>query len=301
MEPTSLYSLVPCVLTCTFGTSVVLHLCGTWLLAPSHSLFRPSCVPPQPPTPRQMLQHFFVEQVRLANTGFAALLESILACGRAATISPGTTASSAVNRAALSSIAQCAAVLCVAAGPEQCSQTVARFYAALKAATETQQAPQGAGFAAMAQASKAHSEAVRWAPPVTLPPHPLPPTVRQRLCFCFLVTVSTVVRHRYGKFGYSHWLCSALLCLQLLPLLTLGEIGRRADVSGQEGLEAVLLKAFESPSEEMKSAASFCLGNIAAGNQSQYLPFILSRIDDPSNQHQYLLLLALKEVWNESM
>jgi len=37
------------------------------------------------------------------------------------------------------------------------------------------------------------------------------------------------------------------LPLQLLPLLTLGEIGRRADVSGQEGLEAVLLKAFDSP------------------------------------------------------
>jgi cullin-associated NEDD8-dissociated protein 1 len=60
----------------------------------------------------------------------------------------------------------------------------------------------------------------------------------------------------------------------LLALLCLGELGRRADLSSSgaaaDGLEKVLLAAFDSPGEELKSAASFALGGVAAGNQVRH-------------------------------
>jgi cullin-associated NEDD8-dissociated protein 1 len=86
-------------------------------------------------------------------------------------------------------------------------------------------------------------------------------------------------------------------CLQtqLLSLLCLGEIGRRKDLSAHANIEGVVIGSFQSPSEEIKAAASYALGNIAVGNLSQYLPFILIQIDRQAKL-QYLLLHSLKEV-----
>jgi len=86
-------------------------------------------------------------------------------------------------------------------------------------------------------------------------------------------------------------------CLQtqLLSLLCLGEIGRRKDLSAHANIEGVVIGSFQSPSEEIKAAASYALGNIAVGNLAQYLPFILIQIDRQAKL-QYLLLHSLKEV-----
>ncbi|KAL3700206.1 hypothetical protein R1sor_018228 [Riccia sorocarpa] len=81
----------------------------------------------------------------------------------------------------------------------------------------------------------------------------------------------------------------------LLSLLCLGEIGRRKDLSPHVNIEGVVIASFQSPSEEIKGAASYALGNIAVGNLSKYLPFILGQIDNQSKL-QYLLLHSLKEV-----
>jgi cullin-associated NEDD8-dissociated protein 1 len=62
-----------------------------------------------------------------------------------------------------------------------------------------------------------------------------------------------------------------------MALLCLGEIGRRKDLSNHVHIE-----------------------NIAVGNLSKYLPFILDQIDNQQKK-QYLLLHSLKEVgcyWN---
>lgn len=56
-----------------------------------------------------------------------------------------------------------------------------------------------------------------------------------------------------------------------------------------------ILDCFSSPSEEVKSAASFALGKIAAGNLNLYLPFLLKEIQ-ANPKRQYLLLHSLKEV-----
>lgn len=82
---------------------------------------------------------------------------------------------------------------------------------------------------------------------------------------------------------------------QHLALLCLGEIGRRKDLSSHAHIENIVIESFQSPFEEIKSAASYALGNIAVGNLPKYLPFILDKIDNQQKK-QYLLLHSLKEV-----
>ena len=60
-------------------------------------------------------------------------------------------------------------------------------------------------------------------------------------------------------------------------------------------LKTAVLAAFNHSSEEVKSAASYALGNIALGNLKEYLPFILHEIGSQPRR-QYLLLHSLKEV-----
>ena len=78
-------------------------------------------------------------------------------------------------------------------------------------------------------------------------------------------------------------------------LLAIGEIGRHADLSRIPNLKTAILAAFNHHSEEVKSAASYALGNISLGNLSEYLPFVLNEIDT-APRRQYLLLHSLKEI-----
>ncbi|KAG4401480.1 hypothetical protein GLYMA_07G272400v4 [Glycine max] len=64
------------------------------------------------------LQNFFAALVYSANTSFDSLLESLLACAKPSPQSGG------IAKQALHSIAQCVAVLCLAAGDQKCSSTV---------------------------------------------------------------------------------------------------------------------------------------------------------------------------------
>lgn len=165
----------------------------------------------------QALQSFFAALVRSANTSFDSLLDALIAISKGPAGAGGP-----AGKQAYYSIAQCAAVVCLAAGDAKCSSTVAMLINMLK-----------------------------------------------------------------GTNGFSTTTLLALLCL--------GEIGRRRDLSSHANIECVIIESFQSPSEEIKAAASFALGNIAVGNLSKYLPFILSQIDSQSKQ-QYLLLHSLKEV-----
>lgn len=83
--------------------------------------------------------------------------------------------------------------------------------------------------------------------------------------------------------------------LKLLSLLSLGEIGRRVDLSSHTSIQTVILTAFESASEELKQAASFALGNLSVGNLQKYLPFVLGEIKSQPKK-QYLLLHSLREI-----
>ncbi|XP_014297197.1 cullin-associated NEDD8-dissociated protein 1 [Microplitis demolitor] len=81
----------------------------------------------------------------------------------------------------------------------------------------------------------------------------------------------------------------------IFALLVIGEIGKHVDLSSITPLKHVILHSFSSLSEEVKSAASYTLGNIAVGNLPEYLPFILEEIE-AQPKRQYLVLHSLKEI-----
>ncbi|KAL5714673.1 Cullin-associated NEDD8-dissociated protein 1 [Ranunculus cassubicifolius] len=162
------------------------------------------------------LQNFFAALVNSANTSFDTLLDSLLSSAK-------PSQSGGLAKQALFSVAQCVAVLCLAAGDQKCASTVGMLTNILKDDNASNSAK------------------------------------------------------------------------QQLSLLCLGEIGRRKDLSAHTHIENIVIESFQSPLEEIKSAASYALGNIAVGNLSKYLPFILDQIDIQQKK-QYLLLHSLKEV-----
>uniref|UniRef100_A0A915PP10 TATA-binding protein interacting (TIP20) domain-containing protein n=1 Tax=Setaria digitata TaxID=48799 RepID=A0A915PP10_9BILA len=86
--------------------------------------------------------------------------------------------------------------------------------------------------------------------------------------------------------------------VRLFSLLAMGELGcncpRTFDKFSPRP-EELLVNAFNTTSEEMKTAASYALGRLALGNLEKYLPFLLEQINSQPKR-QYLLLHALKEV-----
>ena len=67
------------------------------------------------------------------------------------------------------------------------------------------------------------------------------------------------------------------------------------DLSKINGLKNVILESFNHTNEEVKSAASYALGNISLGNLDSYVPFVLKEIESQPKR-QYLLLHSLKEI-----
>ncbi|CAI9101498.1 OLC1v1038835C1 [Oldenlandia corymbosa var. corymbosa] len=165
----------------------------------------------------QALQNFFAAMIYSSNTSFDVLLDSLISTAKTSSQAGG------VAKQALFSVAQCVAVLCLAAGDQKCSSTVKMLTKILKDDSSSNSA-------------KKH-----------------------------------------------------------LALLCLGEIGRRKDLSSHAQIENIIIESFQDSFEEIKSAASYALGNIAVGNLSKYLPFILDKIDNQQKK-QYLLLHSLKEV-----
>ncbi|KAG6406357.1 hypothetical protein SASPL_133957 [Salvia splendens] len=204
------------------------------------------------------LRNFFTALVYSANTSFGVLLDSLLSAAKP------SAQTGAVAKQALFSIAQCVAVLCLSAGDKKCSSTVNMLTDILKADSSTNSlVPVDCG---TDHRCCDHVESTY-----------KKPYMLSIILYYFL----------YGTY--------MLKAKQHLSLLCLGEIGRRKDLSSHDHIENIVIESFQSPFEEIKSAASYALGNIAVGNLPKYLPFILDKIDNQQKK-QYLLLHSLKEV-----
>ncbi|CAO3635273.1 unnamed protein product [Cunninghamella blakesleeana] len=83
--------------------------------------------------------------------------------------------------------------------------------------------------------------------------------------------------------------------VRYLSLLSLGEIGKRVDLSSFNTLHEDIVHLFSAQSEEVKFAAAFALGNVTVGNISRYLPFVVNQFKEQPKR-RFLLLHALKEV-----
>mmetsp|Transcript_31520 Transcript_31520/g.102698 ORF Transcript_31520/g.102698 Transcript_31520/m.102698 type:complete len:1240 (+) Transcript_31520:55-3774(+) len=83
---------------------------------------------------------------------------------------------------------------------------------------------------------------------------------------------------------------------KLVALFCIGEIGKRQDLSFEQGLQQMLMDTLQTlGSEELKFATSFAIGSVAAGSRSQFLPPLFTAIG-ANSKYQYFLLHALKEV-----
>ena len=83
-----------------------------------------------------------------------------------------------------------------------------------------------------------------------------------------------------------------------MALLSLGEIGRRFDLSSYPTVATSIQAALDSDSEDVKAAASVALGGITSGHLAKYLPSLLQQVRATAGnpKQQYLLLQALNEV-----
>lgn len=82
-----------------------------------------------------------------------------------------------------------------------------------------------------------------------------------------------------------------------LALLSVGEIGRDSDLCGNGTLFADVLNFFNNDSEEVRTAAAFAAGNMAAGSPETLLPQLIQQIQNAKDEAgRSLLLYALKEV-----
>lgn len=76
--------------------------------------------------------------------------------------------------------------------------------------------------------------------------------------------------------------------------IIIGCLGQRKDLS-KHSVNNLLLEVLKGNEEDLKISAAICLGNIALGNGTYYIPLILSRLKD-SQELSYLMLLAIREV-----
>lgn len=80
---------------------------------------------------------------------------------------------------------------------------------------------------------------------------------------------------------------------RVLALTCLGEVGRRNDLAPHGQLLETIMAEFGSEADDVKAAASFALGNVAAGNLPVFMPYLLSEL---KASQQYLTLHALKDL-----
>jgi len=81
---------------------------------------------------------------------------------------------------------------------------------------------------------------------------------------------------------------------KLIALYSLGDIGRKSDLSSYSDLRDTLSKLLDQENEEVRAAASYALGSIAVGNLTAFLPSILADIQ--VSKRQYLLLHSIREI-----
>lgn len=85
-----------------------------------------------------------------------------------------------------------------------------------------------------------------------------------------------------------------------LALRVAGDIGRRFPLGTIPGvaerLQTIYLMMFESPFEDIKNSAAYGLGRAAVCSKAEFLPKILSALEENDQKKQYLLLSALREL-----
>ncbi|CAI7847637.1 unnamed protein product, partial [Closterium sp. NIES-53] len=284
----------------------------SWTILP---LLSPS--PCSPPLPRQALQEFFAVQVRASATSFDALLAALLSAGRpfSSSMSPAAAAaaasSSAAARPAFSSVAQCAAVLCVAAGADQCAATVRTLMSNLEGAAHPADThKQLLSLLCLGEIGRR----------VDLSAHTTLPTLVMSALASPLEEVKAAASFALGSIAvgnHSQYLPFVLQQidsqpkLQYLLLHSLKEIisGRAASGSSAavelegENVGKVLALLFthsESDEEGVRNVVAECLGRLALIDPPRLVPALKERVSSPSTFTRATVVASLKFTLTDS-
>lgn len=80
-----------------------------------------------------------------------------------------------------------------------------------------------------------------------------------------------------------------------MAAIIIGQIGHSKDLSKLEKFNKLIMDLLKAPEEEIKVHSAICLGNVALGNKSFYIPLIISKLK-ASQEFSYLMLVAIREI-----
>ena len=83
---------------------------------------------------------------------------------------------------------------------------------------------------------------------------------------------------------------------QIVGALCLGEYGKLVDLSQEAKIIPTVQGLFQSGEDNVRIAASICLGNVAIGNPNFFLDKVFSLVKQSKDAQKYLFLNTIREI-----
>ena len=82
----------------------------------------------------------------------------------------------------------------------------------------------------------------------------------------------------------------------IVGALTLGEYGKIVDLSGEQRIMSTVQNLFQHPQEDVKFAASICMGNVTIGRSDIFLGRVFELVRTSPEAQKYLFLNTIREI-----
>lgn len=82
----------------------------------------------------------------------------------------------------------------------------------------------------------------------------------------------------------------------IVGALTIGEYGKIVDLSNEARILPTVQKLFQHPQEDVKFAASICMGNVTIGKSDFFLSKVFELVQNSQEAQKYLFLNTIREI-----
>lgn len=82
----------------------------------------------------------------------------------------------------------------------------------------------------------------------------------------------------------------------IVGALTIGEYGKLKDLSSEQRILQMVQRLFNHAQEDVKFAASICMGNVAIGNPEFFLPKVFELVNNSQEAQKNLFLNTIREI-----
>ena len=82
----------------------------------------------------------------------------------------------------------------------------------------------------------------------------------------------------------------------IVGALTIGEYGKICDLLGEQRILPTVQRLFNHPQEDVKFAASICMGNVTIGNPNHFLSLVFGLVKSSQETQKYLFLNTIREI-----